>query len=306
MPPLVRTLAMLALLAGAVGVSAAQDSEDHVVEISATGLAFLGPDRIAPGWTTFRFANASDMTHFALLQRLPDGIGIEDQQADVAPVFQEGMGLLAEGDVEAALEAFGAVPEWFGSVVFVGGPGLVGPNAAAEATVFLEPGTYLIECYVKTDGIFHSYNPDPDAYGMVHEFVVDGEPNGASEPVSDASISISSDTGYAISGDLGAGERTVVVTFEDQIVHENFVGHDVHLVRLADDTDLEVLEAWMDWSVPGGLDTPAPATFVGGLNEMAAGTTGYFTVTLEQGRYAWVAEVPDANAKGMLHTFEVR
>lgn len=300
---LLSTLIAITLLFGA---AFAQDDDANVVAISSVGLDFFAPDEIAPGWTTFRFANASDMTHFAIIQRLPEGIGVADQQAEVAPVFQQGMDLLADGEFEAALEAFGQLPAWFGEVVFLGGPGLVGPRSMADATVYLEPGTYMIECYVKTNGIFHSYNPDPVQLGMVHEFVVTGEPTGAPEPTADIQISVSSETGYTVSGDVTAGERTVAVTFEDQIVHENFVGHDVHLVRLADDTDMDALEAWMNWSLPDGLDTPAPAHFVGGLNDMPAGATGYFTVTLEPGSYAWIAEVPEAMAKGMLQVFEVR
>jgi hypothetical protein len=61
----------------------------------------------------------------------------------------------------------------------------------------------------------------------------------------------------------------------------------------------------MDWTRPDGLETPAPVTFVGGLNEMAAGATGYFTVTLEPGRYALLAEVTNPGEKGMLKTFTV-
>lgn len=299
-------LALLLVMALLIGGAFAQNDDANVVALSAVGLDFFGPDEVAPGWTTFRFANVSDMTHFAVIQRLPEGIGVEDHQADVAPLFQRGMDLLAEGDVDAAMEAFGGLPAWFGEVVFVGGPGFLGPRSMADATVYLEPGTYMIECYVKTNGIFHSYDPDPDLPGMVHEFVVTGPPTAASEPTADIEVSVSSETGFTVRGDVGPGERTVAVTYEDQTVHENFVGHDVHIARLADDTDLDALEAWMNWSVPGQLESPAPARFVGGLNEMPAGATGYFTVTLEPGRYVWIAEVPDAGAKGMMQVFEVR
>ena len=79
----------------------------------------------------------------------------------------------------------------------------------------------------------------------------------------------------------------------------------MHLARLDDDTDLARLEAWMDWSQPDGFQTPAPVIFLGGLNEMPAGQTGYLHVDLEPGRYAWVAEVPGALAKGMLQVFTV-
>ena len=57
-----------------------------------------------------------------MVERIPDGQGIESQQAEVAPVFQEGMDLLAAGDVDAALVRFGDLPEWFGEIIFMGGP----------------------------------------------------------------------------------------------------------------------------------------------------------------------------------------
>lgn len=38
---------------------------------------------------------------------------------------------------------------------------------------------------------------------------------------------------------------------------------------------------------------------------MPAGSTAYLTVHLTPGHYAWIAEVPDPAAKGMLKTFTV-
>jgi hypothetical protein len=131
-----------------------------VVEVVARGLSFEMPSEIPSGWTTLRFRNVSPMTHFAVIERVPEGQGLVSQQEAVAPVFQE-------------------------------------------------------------------------------------------------------------------------------------------------DQDLSALEAWMDWTQPTGLITPAPAEFLGGLNEMPAGATGYFTVTLQPGEYAWIAEVPGAQANGMLTTFPV-
>ena len=61
----------------------------------------------------------------------------------------------------------------------------------------------------------------------------------------------------------------------------------------------------MDWTQPTGLETPAPAEFLGGTHEMPAGGRAYFTVRLEPGRYAWIAEVPSPVEKGMLKTFTV-
>ncbi len=276
-----------------------------LVEVVANGLTFNAPDTIPSGWVTFRFRNEAPFTHFAVLERLPDGIGLEQQQREVAPAFQAGMDRLAAGDAAGAGAAFGKLPPWFGKVVFDGGPGLTAPGHVSETTVNLTPGTYLLECYVKTAGTFHSFNRDPTAHGMVHQFTVTDAGSGAPEPTADLQVTVSGDSGIVMAGDPQAGRRTIAVHFADQAVYENFVGHDVHLVRLQDSTDLGALEAWMDWRRPEGLNTPSPAEFLGGTNEMPAGSTAYLRVTLDPGRYAWVAEVPDARAKGMLKPFTV-
>jgi hypothetical protein len=304
--PLVLALALVLLGCDHLfpGDDGAPDAE-NVVEVTAVGLDLEAPDEIPSGWTTFRLNNESAMIHFAVLERLPEGIGIEEQQEEVAPVFQEGMNHLNDGEIDAAMAAFGQLPAWFGEIVFLGGPGLIAPRKTAQTTMFLEPGTYLLECYVKTDGIFHSYNSNPDAYGMVHEITVTEETSEAAAPDPDIEITLSSERGIEVEGDVKPGDRTVAVHFEDQATHEHFLGHDVHLVRLEEDTDIEALATWMDWTQPTGLETPAPAPFIGGLHEMPAGETGYFTATLAPGRYAWIAEVPNPDEKGMLKTFTV-
>ncbi len=279
--------------------------EPGVVDITAIGLTFEVPDSIPSGWTTFRFENTADVTHFAVIERLPEGVGVEEQQESAAPIFQEAMDLIAKGQPDSAFAAFGKLPEWFGQIVFVGGPGLTAPRLTSQTTVHLDPGHYLLECYAKTDGIFHSYNPNPGKHGMVKEFVVTDESNGVPPPTPDIEITLSSEGGLVADSVTSPGEYTVAVHFADQIVHENFVGHDVHLARINEGTDLEALGAWIDWLQPTGFDQPAPVEFLGGAQEMPAGSTEYFTVTLEPGRYAWISEVTNPAAKGMLKTFEI-
>lgn len=302
-----RTTALLLviLLMGCQGTEPPIIDQPGLIEITAVGLEFEGPTEIPSGWTTIRLMNASEMTHFALFARYPSGRGVEDHQELVAPVFQEGMDLLNEGQPDAAMEAFGNIPEWFGEIVFFGGPGFVSPGRTTEVTANLPPGTYVVECYVKTGGIFHSYNPSAGEYGMVHEITVTDEMNGHAEPAADFEMTLSRDDGIEIVDDIVPGRHTVAVRFEDQGPHENFVGHDVQLVRLNDDQDLEDLGTWMDWTQPTGLETPASFEFVGGTNEMPGGETVYLTIDVEPGRYAWVAEVPNAADKGMLKTFSV-
>lgn len=285
--------------------SEADTTPEGVVDIVVRGLTFEAPDEVPSGWTTFRLRNESSMIHFAAIEKLPEGQGFDSQQAEVAPVFQDGMDFLTAGDVDAAMARFGDLPAWFGEIEFIGGPGLTSAGRESQATVFLEPGTYLLECYVKTGGIFHSFSATPSIKPMIHEFTVTAGSSEALEPQATLKIEISTEGGIAMMGDVVAGEHTVAVHFADQTVHENFVEHDVHLVQATDDLDLSELEHWMDWSEPEGLQTPSPALFLGGLNEMPAGTTGYFTVTLEEGDYVWVSEVPGSAAKGMLVPFHV-
>jgi len=277
-----------------------------VVDVTIETMDFQMSSSIPSGWTTFRTSNRSAMTHLGVVERMPEGYGLREQQDEVAPVFQEGMDLIISGDMDGALAKFGELPEWFGQIVFLGGPGLIAPGEITETTVFLEPGTYLLECYVKTDGIFHSYNPSPAMDGMVAQFAVTEEPSGAPEPVPTLEISISSVGGMKVVGEPSAGPHTVAVHFEDQVLHEHFLGHDVHLVRLTPETDIEALVDWMNWALPAGLQTPAPAKFLGGINELPAGSTGYFRVELEPGDYAFIAEVPAADEKGMFHRFTVQ
>lgn len=275
------------------------------VDIVARGLQFEAPGEIPSGWTTFRLINESEMVHFALVYRMPADYDIEDQQRDVAPVFQQGFDLLAAGQAEAAMQKFGELPPWFQQLVFLGGPGLVSAGRTAQSSVFLDPGRYLIECYVKTKGIFHSNPPAEGVYGMVHQLVVTERQSEAGEPTPTLKISLSAESGIDAPSTIAAGEHTVVVDFIDQKTHENFVGHDVHLARIPDGLELSVLSDWMDWSRPEGLQTPTPVEFFGGTNEMPAGQKSYFTVSLEPGRYAWVAEVTAPLEKKMLVPFTV-
>lgn len=275
-----------------------------VVDITVQDLLFEGPAEVPSGWTTFRLKNTSGMTHFAVLERLPDGRDLGDQQREIAPVFQAALDRLNAGDEAGATETLGSLPPWRDDIVFIGGPGLIAPWQTAEVTVNLEPGTYLLECYVKTVGVFHAFNPVPGGVGMVHEITVTDTPSGAPEPVADLHLTISSAGGIEVEGDIGLGRHVVAVHFEDQQVYDHGFGHDVHLARLHENTDLATLNTWMDWRNPTGLETPSPAEFIGGLHEMPAGQTGYFAIDLDPGSYAWVAEVPDPSGAQMLKTFD--
>ena len=268
-----------------------ESETSNVVEIVTRNMAYIAPDTIASGWTTIRMINDDAVAHFGLLDKLPEGYGVEDMAEEVAPVFVEGAELLYDGETDAAMEVFGRLPEWFQEVSYVGGPGFLSPGQSTEVVVHLQPGTYVLECYVKTNGAFHP---------MQHEITVTEDDTGALEPVATSEITVSSERGIEADSVLVPGPHTVAVHFADQATYEHFLGHDVHLAAIEDDTDVDALAAWMDWSEREGLETPSPAVFLGGTQDAQADQTVYLNIDLEPGTYVWIAEVPDPGGKGML------
>ncbi|WP_340075952.1 hypothetical protein [Leptobacterium sp. I13] len=297
------SLALLTLsMAFIVLQSCNPNKKDSTIEIITEVMDFQTADTIPSGWNTFKYINNSTETHFFLLDKYPEGKTIENAEKEIAPPFQNGMDLINEGKTEEGFAEFNKLPSWFFEVVFLGGSGLVSPKNSSLTTVKLEPGYYIMECYVKmADGTFHS------TMGMVKPIIVTNGDSGNLPPEATINISISSTEGIVYDAPIEKGMQVFAVQFKDQIVHENFVGHDVNLVRLDDTANLEALENWMNWADPKGLITPAPegVTFLGGVNDMPAGNTGYFQVNLEPGNYAFVSEVPNSLKKKMLRTFEV-
>ncbi|UWX54974.1 hypothetical protein NYZ99_20015 [Maribacter litopenaei] len=82
----------------------------------------------------------------------------------------------------------------------------------------------------------------------------------------------------------------------------------MNLVQISEGADTKKLETWMNWLNLDGLIDPVPEgfTFLGGVNDMPAGKTGYFTAILEPGTYALISEVPEASTKNMLKVFKVK
>ena len=278
------------------------EKKGNVIDIITEHMDFQMPDTIPSGWVTFQYYNKSYETHLGLFDKYPEGKTIADGEKEVIPTFQKGMDLIIEGQSEAGFKALGELPEWFYNVVYMGGPGLVSPGQSTQFTVKLDPGYYVIECYVKMpNGKFHS------VLGMAKAFVVSNKNSGASPPKPDVKLTISIAEGITYSDSIKKGKQTFSVFFKDQKVYSNFLGHDVNLVKLDENADLQYLEKWINWIAPKGLMTPAPEgiTFLGGMNDLPAGETGYFTVDLAPGNYAFIAEVPDPSAKNMLKTFSV-
>ena len=274
----------------------------NVIDVITRSMDFQSVDTIPSGWNTIKYQNLSTETHFILLDKYPEGKTVENTLTDVAPVFAEGMDLINEGKSEEGFAAFGKLPEWFFGVVFSGGTGLIAPKHTAISTVKLDPGYYIMECYVKMpNGKFHTL------MGMAKPIIVTEADSGNTPPEATVNITLSGEEGISYDKGIRKGKQIFSVYVKDQKPHENFIWHDVNLVELEDYADEEALEAWLDWSHPKGLVTPVPngVTFLGGVNDMPAGSTGYFYADLKPGKYALISEVPKSKSKGLFKVFDV-
>lgn len=312
--PRSRLHAFLAVVAAAATLAACQQTdadgegeadasaaaEAGVVQVTAKDFEFQAPEEIPSGWTTIRFANTGEEEHFVLLWHLPEDRTFRDYRTEIVDTFTKVWSRYASGQLDRAEteEALGAeLPEWFFTGVQPrGGAALTEPGDTSQVTVQLEPGTYVMECYVKTpQGTWHTER------GMFRELTVTEASAGASPPEADAELTLSN---YQLEapGDLPAGTHTLAVHVRDN--PEGFMPHDVNLFRLEGDAGTEEIVAWMDWMDLDQFRTPAPGHSLGGVEHMTAGNTGYLTVTLEPGRYAWVSE--GYGHRGMVEEFTVQ
>jgi len=274
----------------------------NVIDIITRSMEFQSVDTIPSGWNTFKYENLSNETHFFLLDKYPEGKTAENAITDIAPVFEEGMDLINEGKAEEGFAAFGKLPAWYGDIVFSGGSGLIAPKHTATTSIKLDPGYYIMECYVKMpNGKFHTL------MGMAKPLIVTEEDSGNTPPEATINITLSGEEGISYDKGITKGKQIFSVFVKDQKPHENFIWHDINLVKLEDYTSEDALEAWMDWSDPKGLITPVPngVTFLGGVNDMPAGSKGYFYADLKPGKYALISEVPKTKSKGLFKVFEV-
>lgn len=281
----------------------------------------LSTNEISSGWTTFELDNTTSHTHFAYLSKVPQaaidaadsrGQGLLDFYVErVTRPFQWLMDRLDDGkepDPDDRFSEETLFPEWFGDVLPSGGVGLTAGHRRSATTVNLDPGEYIVECYVKNaNNDFHSY------LGMIESFTV-ADRSGGAEPEATIDVSLSTD-GIGAPDSLEPGRQTVAVEFADQQVYDHNLGHDLNLIRFNEETTVGDVNAWMNWQNPAQLvaDGTEPGTFLGGAEailtpDLLSGNdteTAYVHVDLLPGDYAWVAEVPDPNGTGLLKEFSV-
>ncbi|MBD0822467.1 hypothetical protein [Aestuariibaculum marinum] len=276
--------------------------DNNIVEVTTNVMDFVMPDTLRSGWNTFRYTNKSTETHFFILEKLPEGVTLETYKNELVPPFKAAFTFLNKGDFEAAMKELEKTPKWWYDVTFAGGVGLISPKSQAETTIHLKPGTYAMECYVRMpDGMPHAF------YGMLKEITVTEKESKASMPEADYNITVSAKTGITFKDSLQAGNYQFGVHFKDQKKYESFLGHDVNLVKIENDTLITTLCKWVNSADITSLRSPAPSglTFLGGVEDLEAGETGFFKVFLDQGNYVLISEIPNAKERGMIKPFKV-
>jgi hypothetical protein len=266
------TLAMLvmALLVGACASANASEatkvsSQIPEVVIIATDFGFESPAQIEAGLVSLILKNEGQEPHHAQLVRLNDGVSLEQFQA----ALQE--------SPEAA----------FPLVAFTGGPGLVDPGLSSQVTLELDPGQYLLLCFMPShDGVPHL------AKGMVKPFEVvahaDHDQSNAAQLKADAVVKLL-DFSFILPSEVKAGKQLW------QVVNEGPQVHEIMIVKLAEGKTVGDIMAFMH--APAGAP---PFVNMGGLQALNPGASGWLNLDLEPGEYVALCHVPDP-ASGTPH-----
>jgi uncharacterized cupredoxin-like copper-binding protein len=231
----------------------------NVVNLTATEYKFDAPAEIPAGMTTFKLTNNGKELHHAALIKLDSGKTLDDMMA--------GMKAMKPGSPP---------PSW---VIPAGGPNAAAPGNSTSLTVNLEPGNYVLACFI------------PDAKGVPH--IMKGmakaltvAPNAAAnsgEPASDVTVTLS-DYKFDFSTPLTAGQHTLRIHTAPGQPHEFM------LFQLAPGKTSSDVTKYIE----SGMKGPPPGMPLGGVAALANGRDVFYTVDLKPGKYAAICFLEDA------------
>jgi hypothetical protein len=263
---------------GAAAPTAVAQSAANTVHIIAKDYSFDAPAQVSAGLTTFHMMNQGKEPHQAGLIKLSEGKTLEDFTAALK-----------------AMQPNTPPPAW---ITFVGGPNAAAPGGTAEATQVLEPGNYVLICFIPgADGVPHAMK------GMVRGLVV--APSSASpapEPTPTATMTLS-DYKFDLSQPMKSGQNVVrVENTADQ-------PHEAVLFKLAPGKTMKDFEAWLPQSEKNPMP---PAIPMGGVVSLSKGQHAFFSANLDAGDYVLVCFLGDAKdgkphfAHGMVQSFKIQ
>jgi hypothetical protein len=242
------------------------------VVIKATEYAFDMPDTVPSGLVKITLQNNGAVEHQAQFARVNQG-----STAD------EVLGALKSGKQDQAL----------GMLTLTGGPNTTAPGQSSSVIDKLDPGDYLVLCFVTTpQGVPHL------ALGMIKQVTVTQSNNQAPEPQADADVSLKDFT-ITVPSNVTAGSHLWKVT------NDGPQSHEMALLRVAEGVPAQAIIVGMEQATASPAAGPAaaspaaspacapPVTAAGGIGALAPGTSGWTYVNLQPGNYIAICFVPD-------------
>ncbi len=271
-----------------------QEEKEYRVEIIAYDYAFQAPDELPSGWITFVLNNEqAHEIHEISFARIPEGITYSEYLNEYVRAWEILLQEYQAGEFERSgisARVNELLPEWADGVEYVNARGLVSPGRSADKTIYLAPGLYSVDCWVKTeDGIIHL------ATGMTRPLTITDESTNSPEPSFDNRITLN-ENAIDVQWNAETGFHSFAVGMEVDS-EGNPVHNNIHLIKLEENTDLDEVNSWLDWYKVGGLRAPAPADFLGGVSTYDAvpgESATYFSLEIDEpGEYAWIVQVPE-------------
>ncbi len=269
------------------------------INIGATEYSFTIPETVPGGLVKLNFVNNGQEDHHAQMLRLNGGVTFEQFQR----TFEEAMQAVpVEGDA-----AFYRIEE---IAALAGGPPPTSPGNANEVIQNLEPGNYVLLCFLEDpEGIPHM------AKGMIGQFIVTpGLAVMPSPPGAQATVELG-DFAFVNVPDFAAGKTILQVTNSGSQPHEMIV---LRLKGISADQLFEILSAPPpppgEAPPPGRppFEGPLPVESAGGIQAFMPGETAWTTLDLSQGEYVIVCFISSPlhdNAPhltlGMFHAFTI-
>jgi hypothetical protein len=235
---------------------AAHSEAPSTLDVTAHDYSFdLSSDTVAAGAVTMALTNDGVEPHQFHLARLD----ADTSSADLVRTFQE------EGE-----------PATFAAVEWAGGVGGVEPGATQQVTSVLEPGTYLLTCFLPTPG--HHGTPHL-MKGMVKELKVVAGHHRAELPKATTTVSLKD---YAVELPAGFHGGPVEVRNEGKEHHELLIMH------LKPGKGLGDIAAWQ----AAGSPAERPFEFAGGVGTLPPGASAVADLDLPAGDYVALCVVP--------------
>jgi len=240
------------------------DPATHVAIVHGKDFSFDAPDSITAGWTTIHFVNDGPSLHHLQIVRLDSGKTVADFGAAM----------------EAAGKNHTAPPSW---IVMAGGPNAPNPTGESNATLDMQPGNYVLICFVDIPNHVPHFTK-----GMIRPLKVTAASGAASaEPTADVTIALA-DYAFTVTGPLTAGKHTFKVSNTGPQEHE------VEVFRLAPGKTVKDFNGYVQQAYAGTTSGPPPFDAIGGIAAEPKGAGEYFTADITPGNYLLICFVSDA------------